>query len=360
VNDLPRQKLREIVAQYGRAVYDNPAHCKGLLLDICGGAYKREVNVLIAVLEEHVVDELLHSSAGVPTELILARLTQRLCDNRSMEQEAARWGVESWALALGMRASPASTTATGRPQSAAGSSPPVLTPRPQETTSSPHLPAQTSSEPVAGRAVDYNQSQLFQGKAALSGSAAQAPVPVPKTDVAKANTAQQQRSSGRVKLVSGIIIFLLIILAGGIVRACSSTSVTPTSPAITPTSSVATSTSPAATPTLPVATPTPPVTGPPLLSVNPTRLGPNLACSPMSYGWICSVSLTFNPGHENLRWSANSNLPGVIFEPSSGTTSSAWLVTIKIPSSACKNNSSGIFVFEGPGNMVPVTWSCGS
>jgi hypothetical protein len=115
MNNVPQQKLREIVVQYGRSVCENPSYCKGLLLDLCG-EYKREVNVLAMVLEEHVVDELLHISAGVPTELVVARLTQRLCDNRSMEQEVARWGVESWALALGISVSPASTTPSVRPQ----------------------------------------------------------------------------------------------------------------------------------------------------------------------------------------------------------------------------------------------------
>ena len=109
MNDVPRQKLREIITQYGRSICDNPQHCKGLLLDLCG-EQKREINILIAVLEEHAVADLLQSSASVPTEILLARLTQRLCDNRSMEKEAARWGVESWALALGLIESKTSRT----------------------------------------------------------------------------------------------------------------------------------------------------------------------------------------------------------------------------------------------------------
>jgi hypothetical protein len=134
LNNVPRQKLREIVAQYGRAVCENPSYCKGLLLDLCG-EYKREVNILVTVLEEHVVDELLHISAGVPTELVLARLSERLYDNRGMEKEAARWGVESWALALGMSINEARTTPTGRPQTVEvitpSPAPPKVSPPPQ-------------------------------------------------------------------------------------------------------------------------------------------------------------------------------------------------------------------------------------
>jgi hypothetical protein len=153
VNDLPRQKLREIIAQYGRSVCENPQHCKGLLLDLCGD-YKREVNILIAALEEHVVDELLHISAGVPTELVLVRLTQRLCDHRSMEQEAARWGVESWALALGISVGQTSTTprteTTTKKSSARSrkSVSPVDTPPRAKTPAPTKAPAQKAADEV--------------------------------------------------------------------------------------------------------------------------------------------------------------------------------------------------------------------
>jgi hypothetical protein len=177
MNELPRQKLREMIAEYGRSVCENPAHCKGLLLDLCGD-YKREVNVLVAVLEEHVVDELMHISGGVPAELVLARLTQRLCDNRGMEKEAARWGVESWALALGISVSQAGTAPTVLPQTAAVSTLPVQKPTTQEVTASAHSSAQTfykpvegreinetSYRPIAGMVVDFDTNQLAQGKA---------------------------------------------------------------------------------------------------------------------------------------------------------------------------------------------------
>ena len=51
--DVPRQTLREIVAKYGRSVCENPKRCKALLRDYCG-TYRREINVLVAALEERV------------------------------------------------------------------------------------------------------------------------------------------------------------------------------------------------------------------------------------------------------------------------------------------------------------------
>ena len=103
MNEIPRQKLREIIAQHGRDIYRQREKCKGFLLDYCSG-FRKEVNVLITALEEGTPGELLNSSTGnAPNELLVARLTQRLCDERSLESESARWAVESWVFALGMK-----------------------------------------------------------------------------------------------------------------------------------------------------------------------------------------------------------------------------------------------------------------
>jgi outer membrane protein assembly factor BamB len=170
MNNVPRQKLREIVAQYGRSICDNPQQCKGLLLDQCG-EYKREVNILIAALEEHVVDDLMHISAGVPTELVLTRLSERLYDNRGMEKEAARWGVESWALALGMSVAQSSTAPTVLPQIVEVSTLPVLTPTSQEVTSSAHSSAQAFYEPVVGQEILVPKQRSISRRTVVLGLA---------------------------------------------------------------------------------------------------------------------------------------------------------------------------------------------
>jgi len=105
MDDLPRRKLAEIVAQYGPSVWEDPRRCRALLMDLCG-EHRREIFVLVSAAEEEVATELRDVPAGVPTELLLARLTERLVDNRALDEDAARWAVESWALALGMRLPP--------------------------------------------------------------------------------------------------------------------------------------------------------------------------------------------------------------------------------------------------------------
>ncbi|MDS4021533.1 MAG: formylglycine-generating enzyme family protein [Candidatus Competibacter sp.] len=101
MNDLPRQKLRELIVQYGRSLCDDPRRCEALLKDYCG-QYKREIFVLVSALKNRVAEDLINVSAGVPLALVVGRLIQRLEDELGLAENAARWAVESWALALGV------------------------------------------------------------------------------------------------------------------------------------------------------------------------------------------------------------------------------------------------------------------
>jgi len=100
MNSLPRQKLCEIIAKYGYSLCEDPRRCEGLLRDLCG-EHKREIFVLICALKERVADDLLASQDGIPREVLLSRLMKRLQDNLALSEDAARWAVETWALALG-------------------------------------------------------------------------------------------------------------------------------------------------------------------------------------------------------------------------------------------------------------------
>ncbi len=101
MNNEPREKLRELIVEYGRSLCDDPRRFEALLKDYCG-QYKREIFVLVTALKNRVADDLLKTSEGVPHVLLLARLIKRLEDELAMTTEAAQWAVESWALALGV------------------------------------------------------------------------------------------------------------------------------------------------------------------------------------------------------------------------------------------------------------------
>lgn len=101
MNEQPRQKLRELVARHGKSVVRDARRCEGLLKDY-SGEYRAEVSVLVSALEEHVPQDMLAAPAAAPREVMLARMTRRLADNRALSERAAAWSVNSWALALGL------------------------------------------------------------------------------------------------------------------------------------------------------------------------------------------------------------------------------------------------------------------
>lgn len=99
MNNLPRQMLRRIINKHGKNICDDARRCEGLLNDLCG-AHRREINVLVNAIEERVPLDLLAGNKTLASELLLTRLEKRLEDQQGLTAEAARWAVESWALAL--------------------------------------------------------------------------------------------------------------------------------------------------------------------------------------------------------------------------------------------------------------------
>lgn len=97
----PRRVLRSLIVKYGLDLCSDVKRCQGLLRDLCG-AYPREINILTDALRERVPLDLLAGRNSMPHGLLMARLAKRVEDQSAMTEEAARWGVESWALALGI------------------------------------------------------------------------------------------------------------------------------------------------------------------------------------------------------------------------------------------------------------------
>jgi hypothetical protein len=109
MNDLPRQKLAELIAQHGAALCDDPRRCNALLKEQCG-TYKAEIRVLVGALTEGIADRLRSVPADTPRQELLDRLRKQLQDDLDVSEEDARWGVESWAVALGVIPPPAEPT----------------------------------------------------------------------------------------------------------------------------------------------------------------------------------------------------------------------------------------------------------
>lgn len=96
-----RETLCELIAEHGRELRKDIRRCSALLKDLCG-THKREINVVIAAARERIGDDLLSAPSMLPRPALIARLARRLSDELAMQEEAAKWAVETWALALGV------------------------------------------------------------------------------------------------------------------------------------------------------------------------------------------------------------------------------------------------------------------
>src|SRR5436190_9356151 len=103
MNEAARQTLCELVTTYGQSLCSDPRRCEGLLRDFCG-QHRREIFVLVSAVREGVAAELLAPTGVVPRGARLAQLGRRLEEHLALSPEAAAWAVETWAAALGVRA----------------------------------------------------------------------------------------------------------------------------------------------------------------------------------------------------------------------------------------------------------------
>jgi hypothetical protein len=105
MNNFPRQQLVTIIAKHGHTLCQDPARCEALLRESCDESLP-EVSLLVNALKEQVPLELLSSPNNVPRRILQARLVRRLEENFCLKKDAARWAVDSWALALGLLETP--------------------------------------------------------------------------------------------------------------------------------------------------------------------------------------------------------------------------------------------------------------
>lgn len=127
--DPARHALTRIIAKHGGGICDAPKRLEALLRDLCGG-HRREINVIMGAHEERVAADLVAAGNSVSRDVLLARLAARLRDHLAYTPEAARWGVETWAVALGVMSEAelkerARDGAEERGRGAAAAAPPV-------------------------------------------------------------------------------------------------------------------------------------------------------------------------------------------------------------------------------------------
>lgn len=107
MNDLPRQKLREIVAncytianQRGHNPLTDAEICKEMLLTLCTPGNTGAIDALVAAVREGIPTDIEHYPQNKSIEGYLHVLSERLVSSDSMPKNIANWVVESWAEAL--------------------------------------------------------------------------------------------------------------------------------------------------------------------------------------------------------------------------------------------------------------------
>ena len=97
--DEAQRRLRALVSEQGPSVVNDRQRCQYLIRDY-GLADRGSVNILIAALDENIPSDLRKPDAAGTPDLLMASLRGRLQTNHGQTEDASRWAVESWALAL--------------------------------------------------------------------------------------------------------------------------------------------------------------------------------------------------------------------------------------------------------------------
>ena len=92
MNDLPRQKLRELIAEQGQQLCDDHKSCRTLLRQRCPD-HRKEVTLLVDALQEGVADELRTAPAGQSVEPVVTRLVAVLQDDLDLSAGDARGAI---------------------------------------------------------------------------------------------------------------------------------------------------------------------------------------------------------------------------------------------------------------------------
>ncbi len=102
MGDDVKEKLRELIRTQGKQILHDKNKFTSLMLDLCLGTNKREINILATALSEKIPQNLLYCGSKSLTRELKANLSSRLENETGLNTDAANWAVITWAEALGM------------------------------------------------------------------------------------------------------------------------------------------------------------------------------------------------------------------------------------------------------------------
>lgn len=101
---MPQDNIQSVLVQilrrYGHEVLCDPRRMEALLRDLCG-QQRREINILVMSMREHVAEDLLLNSAPQIPSMLYHQLVRRLQNETGLTEEFSRWAVQTWAEVLG-------------------------------------------------------------------------------------------------------------------------------------------------------------------------------------------------------------------------------------------------------------------
>jgi hypothetical protein len=101
MSEQPHEKLRELIAQSGYAVLNQPDNCETWLRQACPQS-EWEISLLMAALRNGVPGALANRNPAVPGQALRGELIQSVQTSSGLAPDAAAWAVDAWVFILGI------------------------------------------------------------------------------------------------------------------------------------------------------------------------------------------------------------------------------------------------------------------
>lgn len=100
-NEQPHVRLKELIAQSGIAVLNQPDQCEAWLRQACPQS-AWEISLVMAGLRAGVPAAISAPLPGTPLQQLRTDMIQRVRTSSGLAEDAAAWAVDAWAFILGV------------------------------------------------------------------------------------------------------------------------------------------------------------------------------------------------------------------------------------------------------------------
>jgi len=100
ITDMLEQILAQLVQQYGLGIIRDRGKLEALFNDVFS-SHRKEMRVLLSVVEQGVVERLIDESISVPSLPLKAEFIKQIHEETAIDQSLLSWGIDAWVRALG-------------------------------------------------------------------------------------------------------------------------------------------------------------------------------------------------------------------------------------------------------------------